>query len=170
MTGKPRPMVLALALFAVLTLSSGCWVSTSEPATAEKPTRSLGLALSPGPCLAGANVVSASAFVSGPAEAARYLEPSDGDLRFTLVREGEPPRPITVRWLNVANIPPPPLPGPPWNLELEFESAEAGACPIRVEFRPSPEAARVGLGAALTTMVMQEPPRPPAGAALAQPK
>jgi len=126
------------------------------------PTRSLGLALKPGPCVAGVNVISASAFVSGPAlRDLRYLEPTDGDLRFSLVLDGEPARPITLRWLDVPDAPVQPLPGPPWNLELKFESAVAGDCPSLVEFRPTSEAAGAGLGRAVTTVVLKDVPSPP---------
>lgn len=125
------------------------------------PTRLLGLALKPGPCLAGANVVSASAVVSGPGNELRYLEPTDGELRVSVVLDGAPPRPAALRWLDVPDAPVHPLPGPPWNLELKFESAVAGDCPIRVEFRPTSQAATAGLGPAVTTVVLKDAPLPP---------
>jgi hypothetical protein len=130
------------------------------------PTRSLGLALKPGPCVAGVNVVSASAFVSGPAKEMRYLEATDGDLRFLLVVDGEPARPVTLRWLDVPRAAVPPLPGPPWNLELKFESPIAGECPIRVMFEPAPKAATAELGPAVTTVVLKDAPPPPSSLAV----
>jgi hypothetical protein len=127
------------------------------------PTRSLGLALKPGPCVTGVNIVSASAFVSGPGNELRYLEPTDGELRVSVVLDGAPPRPAALRWLDVPDVPEHPLPGPPWNLELKFDSAVAGDCPIRVEFRPTSEAAGAGLGPAVTTVVLKDVPSPPVG-------
>ena len=54
------------------------------------------------------------------------------------------------------------LPGPPWNLELTFDSPVRGACPLRVEFQPSREARSTGLAPAKTTVLLQNPPGPPA--------
>jgi len=165
--GVQRPATSVLARLALLAITAGlsaCSASAPDPTTPQIPTRSLGLALKPGPCLAGPNVVSGSAFVSGPAlRDLRYLEPTDGDLRFSLVLGGEPARPVTLRWLDVPGAPVQPLPGPPWNLELKFESAVAGECPIRVEFRPTPQAASAGLGPAVTTVVLKDAPPPPLG-------
>jgi len=150
-----------LALLAITAALSACSASAPDPTTPQMATRSVGLALKPGPCVAGGNVISAAAFVSGPAKDLRYLEPTDGDLRFSLVLDGEPARPITLRWLDVPDAPVHPLPGPPWNLELKFESAVAGDCPIRVEFRPTSQAATAGLGPAVTTVVLKDAPLPP---------
>lgn len=138
-----------------------CSASAPDPTTPQTPTRSLGLALEAGPCVAGVNVDSASAFVTGPTKEIRYLEPTDGDLRVSLVHDGQPVHPVTLRWLDVPDTPVPPLPGPPWNLELKFESAAAGECPLRVAFEPSSKAAMGGLGRAVTTVVMKSAPPPP---------
>lgn len=162
--GVQRPVTNVLARLALLTITSGlsaCSASAPDPTTPQTPTRSLGLALKPGPCVAGSNVVLASAFVSGAAKDLRYLEPADGELRFSLVLDGKPARPITLRWLDVPDAPQQLLPGPPWNLELKFERAVAGECPIRVEFRPTSQAASAGLGPAVTTVMLQDVPPPP---------
>jgi hypothetical protein len=152
-------MTTRLALLAVVAGLGACAASASDSATPVTSARSLGLALEPGPCVAGVNVFSASALVSGPATDLRYLEPADGDLRVTLALDGDPPRPVTLRWLDMPDGRQAPLPGPPWNLELEFESPVAGECPIRLEFAPSSRAATTGLRPAVTTVVLKDPPR-----------
>jgi len=76
----------------------GCARSAPDPAQPEKPTRLLQLAFSPGRCVAGANVVAASALVPGPGHV-RYLEPTDGELRFAFVFSEDPALPLHVRWL-----------------------------------------------------------------------
>jgi len=137
-----------------------CAATAPDPTTAQVPSRSLGLALKPGPCVAGGNVVSASAFVAGAD--ARYLEPSDGELRLTLVLDGAQPRPVTLHWLDVSRAPmDAQLLDLQWNLELQFDSPRAGECPLRVEFEPSRESAARGLGRAVTTVVLKDAPAPP---------
>jgi hypothetical protein len=118
--------------------------------------------MEPGPCVPGANVVSAAAFVSRGAEPVRYLRPEDGELRVSLLLEDEPPRPVTIRYLASPDAPAPALlPGPPWNLELSFASPRGGECPLRIELTPSTAASGEGLPRAVTTMVMKAPPPPP---------
>jgi hypothetical protein len=156
-----RAKRFAFAVAAGVTCLVACSATAPDPTTPRMPTRSLGLALAPGPCVAGVNIISASALVTGPAKEIRYLEPTDGDLRISLVLDGKPVRPVTLRWLDVPDTPVQPLPGPPWNLELKFESAVAGECPIRVAFEPSSKAAMGGLGPAVTTVVMKSAPPPP---------
>jgi hypothetical protein len=77
------------------------------------------------------------------------------------VLDGEPPRPVTLHWLEVPDAPEQALPGPPWNLELTFDSPVAGDCPVRIEFRPTPQAVSAGLGPAVTTVVLKDAPPPP---------
>ena len=138
----------------------GCSMSVADPAVPEH-TRSLGLAFKSGPCLTGENVVPAAAFVSSSGRAQRYLSPADGDLRFTLAAEGtEVGVPIDLRWLSQPNLPDETL-SPAWNLELVFNRPPGGACPIRIEFQPSPQGADAGLQAAETTVLLTEPPPPP---------
>jgi hypothetical protein len=155
-----RAKKVAFAVVAITGLVA-CTATTPGATTPPMPTRSLGLALKPGPCLAGVNVISAAAFVSGPGEYRRYLEPREGDLRFSLVLDGQPPRPVLLRWLDVPDAPVQAFPGPPWNLELTFGAAVAGECPMRVEFRPSPQAGSAGVGPAVTTVVLKDSPPPP---------
>jgi len=140
----------------------GCSMSAADPAVPEKPTRSLGLAFKSGPCLTGENVVPAAAFVSSSGRAQRYLRPADGDLRFTLAAEGVQGAgvPISLRWLSEPNLPDETL-SPAWNLELVFNRPPGGACPIRIEFQPSPQGANAGLQAAEATVLLTEPPPPP---------
>jgi len=139
-----------------------CSASAPEAVAAERPVRSLGLAFKPGPCVAGANVVSAAVFVLGPYQWLRYLEPTDGELQFGLVLTDRSESPIAFRWLALPErTDRAPLPPPEWNLELSFNSAQAGACQIRVEFDPSPEAVNMGLAKAEATLIMTEPPPPP---------
>jgi hypothetical protein len=116
--------------------------------------------------VAGANVVPAFVFVADRGRLVRYLEPTDGEFRFALVVGDRLGAPITLRWLDVpeARAQTPSPAGPPWNLELAFDSPTAGACPIRVEFRPSLTAERAGLGMAETTVVLDEAPPPPPNA------
>jgi len=112
--------------------------------------------------VAGANVVPALVFVSDQGRLVRDLEPTDGELRFALV-VGDRVSPATLRWLDVPDAAARTLlpAGPPWNLELAFDSPTAGACPIRIEFQPSPQGQSAGLGAAETTVVLMEAPPPP---------
>jgi hypothetical protein len=153
--------VAALTAAASIMGIGGCSASAPDATTPRMPTRSLGLALEAGPCVAGVNVVSATALASGPGDDSRYLVPADGSLRLALVLDGAPPRPVRLEWLDVPDVPAQPLPGPPWNLKLEFESPVAGECPIRVDFEPSPQAASRGLGPATTTVVLKDAPPPP---------
>jgi len=152
-----RPLVL-VCLIALGACSAS---APPEPALAATPTRSLGLAFQPGPCVAGANVVLASAFEHGPPQPLRYLEPTDGDLKFALLVDRRPSL-VAFRWLAVPDATNGArLPGPPWNLELSFNSSAAGACPIHVEFSPSLQALSTGLGKAETTVLLKDAPPPP---------
>ena len=159
-----RPMILrlsCLAFVASVTTVAACSAGTPDPSSARAPRRSFGLTLRPGPCVAGANVVSASAFVLGRGTESCDLTPRDGELRVTLVLDREPPRPGTLHWLEVPDAPEQTLPGPPWNLELTFDSPVAGDCPLHIEFQPTPQSIDQGLGAAVTTIVLKEAPPPP---------
>jgi len=139
-----------------------CSASAPEAVAAERPVRSLGLAFKPGPCVAGANVLHAAVSVLGPNQRERALEPKDGKLQFALVRADGTKSPIAFRWLEATEAADRmPLPAPQWNLELSFNGAQSGTCPIRVEFRPSAEAASMGLGKGETTIVMTDTPPPP---------
>lgn len=142
--------------------SSACSSSPVEPAYPTPPDKSLGLAMQPGPCVQGKNVVAASAFATAPGSSSTYLKPADGALRFELTLPGQPSAPVGIRWLDVAEPPGGvPLSGQPWNLELTFNSPSAGECPLHVQFEPSARAAQLGLGRAETTLVMKNPPPPP---------
>jgi hypothetical protein len=125
------------------------------------PTRSFGFSFDAHPCVAGSNTVSAAVFVASGRDVVRYLTPADGELGVRLLEQDGASRPVEVRWLAVpdesVNLK---LPKVRWNLELRFESSRAGACPVRIEFQPAPAAATAGLGPALTTVVLQEPPPP----------
>lgn len=152
-------MLRGLFLVGVATLAA-CASGPPEPTAPTTPSRTLGLAFAPGPCVEGKNVVSASAFVNAPNARTTYLDPTAGTLRFELLQGGTA-TPVSVQWRDVAG-PPQQLPGgPPWNLELSFVSPAAGECPIRVTFEPSRDAAVQGLARATTTIVLKAPPPPP---------
>ena len=102
-------------------------------------------------------MVPASAFVLGPGRRLRYLGPSDGDLRFTLAFGDGLGVPLSFRWIAVSGLPDL-TQLPRWNLELAFQRAVGGDCPIRVEFQPSLQAESAGLGAATTTILLTDPP------------
>ena len=160
MSGDPMARCRFTPIFSLPVLF-GCAMSAPDPALPAKPTQSLGMAFRPGPCVAGTNVVPVSLFVSGAGSKLRYLEPTDGNLRFTLAFADGSGVPISVRWLEVSGVPDL-TQLPRWNLELAFQSAVSGACPLRVEFDPSPKAESAGLGAARTTVLLTEtPPLPP---------
>jgi len=108
-------------------------------------------------------VVRASAFVAGPAGRTAHLEPRDGKFRFELVTDAERPVAASMRWLDSASAADvgAAFPAHAWNLELMFDSAAAGECPMRVSFEPSSEGAQQGLGPASTTIVLKDAPPPP---------
>lgn len=146
-----------------MALLVGCSSSTPDPVRPAMVTRTLGLALEPGPCAQGKNVVHASVFGAGTDGRTTCLQPTDGQFRFELVTDEQQPVPVRVTWLAVSD----PrnaaaTPAGAWNLELTFDSPRAGECPLRVSFEPSSGAAEQGLGPALTTLVLKEAPPPPA--------
>ena len=150
--------LVVLGGFLGLASCSAVVPKSSTPAT---PTRSLGLAVEPGPCVAGSNTVSAAAFVDQGGRVVRYVTPADGELRVWLLHEDGSARPIELRWLDApdenANLT---LANVRWNLQMRFDSAKAGACPVRVEFQPAPAGVTAGLGPALATVVLQDSPPP----------
>jgi hypothetical protein len=155
MTVKRFTLVAGAVAFAA------CSASAPDPTTPQRTNRSLGLALEPRPCEVGMNVVSPSALLSGGGTGSRHLTPRDGELRVALVLDDKPPRPVTVNWLEVPDSAEQRLPGPPWNLDLRFDSPVTGDCPVRIEFRPTPQAVSTGLRPAVTTVVLKEAPPPP---------
>jgi hypothetical protein len=151
-----------LSVLVSLSTVVACAASAPEAVVPEEPKRYLGLAYKPGPCVAGANVVPAAVSVLGPNQTERGLEPTDGELQFALVRADRTESPIDFRWLEVPEAAArTPLPALPWNLELSFNSAQAGTCLIRVQFRPSAQAVSMGMVEGGTTLVLTEPPPPP---------
>lgn len=144
-------------------LFSGCSAPAPTPALAANPAYSLGLGTKSGACVAGRNVVPAMAFLSRAGQKVRDLEPADGEFKLVLIGADQAESPITLRWLKAPDesVASSLRAGPPWNLEFQFESPTAGACPIRIEFQPSPRGKSAGLSPAVTTMVMMEPPPPP---------
>lgn len=154
-------MPRGLYCLAGVALFVACASSPPEPTTPTAPTRRLGLAFAPGPCIEGRNVLAASAFVTTTNAPTTYLQPTEGTLRLELL-SGTTAMPVSVRWHDVAAPPERVLPaGPPWNLELSFVSPTAGECPIRVAFEPTPKAAATGLGSATTTIMLKAAPPPP---------
>ena len=160
-----KRIVAGLLVLVSLSPFVACSAAAPEPVLPAQPTRSLGMAFKPGSCVAGTNLLPVSVSVLGPDQRLRYLEPTDGKLEFALVLADHSQSPIGFRWLEVPELEArsllPLLPPLPWNLELSFNSAHAGACLIHVEFHPSAEAVATGLGKAKTTVLLTEPPAPP---------
>jgi len=140
----------------------GCSASSPEPLLPERPRPLLGMTFKPGGCVAGANVLPVGASVLGANRRLHSLLPADGKLQFALMLADGTESPIDYRWLEVPEAADQmPLAGPPWNIELSFNSAHAGACAIHAEFQPSLEAVSTGLMKAETTIVMTDEPPPP---------
>lgn len=144
-----------------LALLVGCSSSTPDPLGPATATRGLGLALEPGPCVQGKNVVHAAVFVAGIDGKPAHLQPTDGQVRFELVAD-ERLAPVRVTWLAAADpVNAAATPSGAWNLELTFDSPRAGPCPLRAAFEPSAEGVGQGLGPASTTILLKEAPPPP---------
>ena len=146
-------------------LGSTACARTMQPLSAE-PTnvsRTFGFAFDPRPCRAGTNTISAAVFIAGEGNKVRYMTPADGHFNAALLEEDGSTSPVEVRWLTApsehVNLTPPAI---AWNAELYFESMRTGACPVRIEIQPSKEARKQGLVPAVTTILLQALPAPPA--------